>query len=126
VLSVAQHPGLAGLPVIWPSPREVQTADTSTVRTTFLIDPEGILRAMVYYPMTNGRSIAEFLRLLDALQTSDEHQVVTPEGWQPGDPVIVPPPATVQAAKARMEEGLECQDWYFCKKTLPEAALQKA
>ncbi len=93
-------------------------ADTSAVRATFIIDPEGILRAMVYYPMTNGRSIPEFLRIIKALQASDEHKIATPEGWQPGDKVIVPPPATADAAEARMNEGHECVDWYFCKKSL--------
>ncbi|MCW8906915.1 MAG: peroxiredoxin [Sedimenticola sp.] len=93
-------------------------ADTSAVRATFVIDPQGILRAMVYYPMTNGRSIDEFLRLVTALQTSDANGVATPEGWQPGDPVIVPPPADMEAVEARMEEGYECTDWYFCRKSL--------
>lgn len=93
-------------------------SDTSAVRATFLIDPEGVLRAMVYYPMSNGRSIAEFLRLLAALQTSDKHGVATPENWQPGDKVIVPPPGTAEAAEARMDEGYECTDWFFCKKEL--------
>jgi peroxiredoxin (alkyl hydroperoxide reductase subunit C) len=93
-------------------------ADTSAVRATFIIDPEGIMRAMVYYPMTNGRSIDEFVRLVTALQTSDANKVATPEGWQPGDKVIVPPPADMDAAEARMAEGYECTDWYFCKKSL--------
>ena len=93
-------------------------ADTSAVRATFIIDDKGVLRAMVYYPMTNGRSIDEFVRLVTALQTSDANGVATPEGWQPGDKVIVPPPATAEAAEARMAEGHECVDWYFCKKTL--------
>jgi peroxiredoxin (alkyl hydroperoxide reductase subunit C) len=93
-------------------------ADTSAVRATFIIDPNGILRAMVYYPMTNGRSIPEFLRLVKALQTSDTHKIATPEGWQPGDKVIVPPPQDVAAAEARINEGYECTDWYFCKKEL--------
>jgi peroxiredoxin (alkyl hydroperoxide reductase subunit C) len=93
-------------------------SDTSAVRATFVIDPKGILRAMVYYPMSNGRSIAEFVRLVQALQTSDANKVATPEGWQPGDKVIVPPPATVDAAAARVKEGHECTDWYFCKKSL--------
>ncbi len=93
-------------------------SDTSAVRATFLIDPEGILRAMVYYPMSNGRSIDEFLRLLTALQTSDKHGVATPENWKAGDKVIVPPPKTAAGAEARMKEGLECADWYFCKKDL--------
>jgi peroxiredoxin (alkyl hydroperoxide reductase subunit C) len=93
-------------------------SDTSAVRATFIIDPNGILRAMVYYPMTNGRSIPEFVRLVAALQTSDANKVATPESWQPGDKVIVPPPQDVNAAEARMGEGHECTDWYFCKKSL--------
>lgn len=93
-------------------------SDTSAVRATFFIDDKSVLRAMVYYPMSNGRSIPEFVRLLTAMQTSDKHGVATPEGWQPGDQVMVPPPATVAAAEARTHEGYECADWYFCKKTL--------
>lgn len=93
-------------------------SDTSAVRATFIIDDKGILRAMVYYPMTNGRSINEILRLVTALQTSDANGIATPEGWQPGDKVIVPPPATADAAEARMNEGYECTDWYFCQKSL--------
>ncbi|MDE1898600.1 MAG: peroxiredoxin, partial [Xanthomonadaceae bacterium] len=83
-------------------------SDTSAVRATFIIDDKGVLRAMVYYPMSNGRSIPEFLRLVAALQTSDKHGVATPEGWQPGDRVIVPPPQTTAAAEQRMHEGYEC------------------
>lgn len=93
-------------------------ADTSAVRATFVIDDKGVLRAMIYYPMTNGRSIPEILRLVAALQTSDKYKVATPEGWQPGDKVIVPPPQDVGAAEARLKEGYECTDWYFCKKAL--------
>jgi peroxiredoxin 2/4 len=93
-------------------------SDTSAVRATFVIDDKGILRAMLYYPMTNGRSIGEVLRLVAALQTSDKHKIATPEGWKPGDKVIVPPPATLEAVDKRMQEGYECADWYFCKKSL--------
>ncbi len=93
-------------------------SDTSAVRATFIIDDKGVLRAMVYYPMSNGRSIDEILRLVTALQTSDANGIATPEGWQPGDKVIVPPPATAEAAEARINEGYECTDWYFCKKSL--------
>ena len=93
-------------------------SDTSAVRATFLIDPDGIVRAMVYYPMSNGRSVEEFIRLLTALQTSDANKVATPENWRPGEPVIVPPPATAEAAKARANEGYDYTDWYFSKKTL--------
>jgi peroxiredoxin (alkyl hydroperoxide reductase subunit C) len=93
-------------------------SDTQAVRATFIIDPEGILRAMVYYPMTNGRSVDEFVRLVKALQTSDEYKVATPENWQPGQDVIVPTPQTADAAEARMSEGFETKDWYFSTKSL--------
>lgn len=94
-------------------------ADTSAVRATFIIDPNGNLRAMVYYPMSNGRQIDEFVRLLEAMQTSDANQCATPENWRKGEKVIVPPAATVEEAKARMESNeYECVDFYFCKKSL--------
>ncbi|MFM9938185.1 MAG: peroxiredoxin [Hyphomicrobiaceae bacterium] len=93
-------------------------SDTSAVRATFIIDPDGILRAMAYYPMTNGRSVAEFVRLLQALQTSDDHKVATPEAWCPGQAVIVPPPKTVDEARAREKQGYEYTDWYFSKKKI--------
>jgi len=93
-------------------------SDTQAVRATFIIDPEGVLRAMVYYPMTNGRSVDEFLRLVKALQTSDTCKVATPENWQPGDDVIVKTPQTVAEANARMSEGLKTIDWYFTTRAL--------
>ena len=68
--------------------------------------------------MTNGRSVAEILRLVQGLQTSLKHGVATPEGWQPGDKVLVGAPVTAAAADARLTEGLETSDWYFSKKTL--------
>ena len=73
---------------------------------------------MVYYPLTNGRSIDEFLRIVEALQTSDKYGVATPENCHPGDKVIVPPPATQDAAEKRAGEGYDYVDWYFSKKEL--------
>ena len=93
-------------------------ADTQAVRATFFIDPNGVLRAMVYYPMTNGRSIDEFYRLIQALQTADTHKVATPENWTPGQDVIVPTPQTTDAAEARLSEGYDTKDWYFSTKAL--------
>ena len=97
-------------------------ADTQAVRATFFIDPNGILRAMVYYPMSNGRSIDEFVRLLQGLQTADKFGVATPEAWCPGDKVIVPPPKTAAAAEERVSkgpgQGMEVTDWYFSKKSV--------
>ena len=90
-------------------------ADTSAVRATFIIDPKGILRAMVYYPMSNGRSIQEFVRVVKALQHSDANGVATPENWHAGEACIVPPPKTTAEAEARMTSEHEVTDWYFSK-----------
>ena len=93
-------------------------ADTQAVRATFFIDPEGVLRAMVYYPMSNGRSIEEFVRLLQAMQTSDANKVATPEGWTPGCDVIVPPPKTADELAKRAGEGYNTVAWYYSTKPL--------
>jgi peroxiredoxin (alkyl hydroperoxide reductase subunit C) len=91
---------------------------TETSRCVFIIDPKGILRAMVYYPLSTGRNMGEFLRLIQAFKTTDAEGVATPANWQPGDPVIVPPPRTQELAEERLKEGYDCTDWYFCKKQL--------
>ena len=91
---------------------------TETSRCVFVIDPKGILRAMIYYPLTTGRNMQEILRLVKALQTTDANGVATPANWQPGEKVIVPPPRTQEALEERLEAGFECKDWYFCKKNL--------
>ncbi|MCB1491334.1 MAG: peroxiredoxin [Rhodobiaceae bacterium] len=93
-------------------------SDTSAVRATFVIDPQGVLRAMLYYPMTNGRSVDEIYRLVEAMKTSDANGIATPESWTPGKPVIVPPPATTQAAEKRVSEGYDTTDWYFSEKKI--------
>ena len=93
-------------------------ADTSAVRAVFVIDAEGILRAMVYYPLTNGRSVDEIFRIVEAAQTSDKYDIATPENWHPGEKVIIPPPKTQEAADKRKDEGYEYTDWYFSKKEL--------
>jgi len=91
---------------------------TAAVRAVFIIDPERVIRAIIYYPLNAGRNMQEILRLLDALQTADKHKVSLPANWKPGEKVIVPPPTTQQAAEARMKEGYECIDWFLCKKKL--------
>jgi peroxiredoxin (alkyl hydroperoxide reductase subunit C) len=93
-------------------------SSTATVRCVFVIDDKGLVRAMIYYPLTNGRNIDEILRLVDALQTNQVHQVATPANWRPGDKVIVPPPVTKDGAEERVQAGFECVDWYFCKREL--------
>ena len=91
---------------------------TEAVRCVFVIDPDGIVRAMIYYPLSTGRNMSEILRLLDALQTVDKYKVATPANWKPGEPVIVPPPKTQEEAEERLKQGYDCKDWYFCKKKL--------
>ncbi len=78
-------------------------SNTATVRTVFFIDDKGIVRAMIYYPMSCGRNVDEILRVLDALQTADKAGVATPANWRPGDPVVVPAPVTKEAAEKRMQ-----------------------
>lgn len=94
----------------------------TTVRNVFIIDPNGTIRAILKYPYTNGRNIAEIIRLLDALQVTDRDGVVTPANWKPGDPVIMPPPASYDdLLKRNMESSLDCTDWYLCyKKDVPK------
>ena len=93
---------------------------TETSRCVFVIDPNGILRAMIYYPLTTGRNTDEILRLIDALQITDKHGVATPANWRSGDKVILPPPKTIEGAAERLKAGYECTDWFFCKKELPK------
>jgi peroxiredoxin (alkyl hydroperoxide reductase subunit C) len=90
---------------------------TQAVRAVFLIDPKAKVRAMLYYPLSNGRNMQEIKRLLLAMQKSDKEQIATPANWQPGDDVIIPPPGSCGVAKERMEkkeEGKYCLDWFMC------------
>ena len=95
-------------------------SDTAAVRAVFFIDPKGIVRALLYYPLSLGRNIAEILRVFDGLQTADANACATPANWQPGEPVIVPAPITEPDAEKRAAggDGLEIKDWYFAKKKL--------
>ncbi len=91
---------------------------TATSRCLFLIDPDGIIRASIYYPFTTGRNIKEVLRLVRALKTCDEHAVGTPADWNPGDPVIEYPPRTQDEAEKTVGSVEGCKEWYFCTKQL--------
>ena len=85
---------------------------SATVRATFVIDPEGVIRAITWYPINVGRSVEELLRLVAALQISDKKDVFTPEGWRPGDPVLAPQPLIAPTGKAaKLKAGQ--MDWYF-------------
>jgi len=97
-------------------------SSTQAVRAVFFIDPESTIRALIYYPLSNGRNMDEIKRILIAMQTSDKEKVATPANWQPGDDVIVPPPATMQNAQERVQQaekkGYSCLDWFMCLKQL--------
>ncbi|MBI3768166.1 MAG: peroxiredoxin [Deltaproteobacteria bacterium] len=93
-------------------------SSTATVRAVFIIDDKGMLRAMVYYPLTTGRNMDEILRVVDALQLNDKHGVATPANWKRGEKVIVPPPTSVAQVEERKKAGYEMTDWYFSKKSL--------
>jgi peroxiredoxin (alkyl hydroperoxide reductase subunit C) len=95
---------------------------TQAVRAVFIIDPKGIVRAILYYPLSNGRNMQEIKRLLIAMQRSDEFKIATPANWQPGDEVIIPPPGSCGSAQERVEgAGAEyrCLDWFLCLKKDP-------
>jgi peroxiredoxin (alkyl hydroperoxide reductase subunit C) len=94
---------------------------TQAVRAVFVIDPESKIRAIIYYPLSNGRNLQEIKRLLVAMQTTDKYGVATPADWQPGEEVIVPPPGSCGAAKERVESkdpSVRCVDWFLCFKKL--------
>jgi len=99
---------------------------TNTVRSVFVIDPNGIVRAVIYYPQEVGRNIDEILRLVKALQTSDKYGVALPANWPNneiiGDHAIIPPADNEKLAEDRLKKAekgeIECFDWWFCHKKL--------
>ena len=96
-------------------------SSTKAVRAVFFIDPKGIIRAVIYYPLSLGRNFDELKRVIIALQTADAYGVATPANWNPGDDVIVSTASSCGAAKERMEnkdENITCYDWFFCTKKL--------
>ncbi|MDW7732001.1 MAG: redoxin domain-containing protein [Methanolobus sp.] len=97
----------------------LQEFSTETVRATFIIDPQAKIRAILYYPFSNGRNMGEIKRLLQAIQRSDSEHVFTPENWYPGDDVIVPNPSTWSESKKRIDDPAElkkCGSWFLCMK----------
>jgi len=105
---------------------------TKAVRAVFFIDPKGVIRTIIYYPLSLGRNFDEIYRALIALQAADAFDVATPADWRPGDDVIIGPAGSCGTAKNRMDgkEDMECQDWFFCsrkisKDTVLEKVLKK-
>lgn len=94
---------------------------SQTVRAVFLVDPNSIIRLILYYPQEIGRNMEEILRALKALQVSDANKCAMPANWPEneliGDRVIVPPATDVETAKKRKKE-YECYDWWFCHREL--------
>lgn len=100
-------------------------SDTHAVRAVFIIDPNGIIRAILYYPASTGRNFQEIKRMVAALQTTDAFKVSTPADWTPGDDVLVSAPATTQdmrRLKQNMRDAKKSADaraWFFTFKKLP-------
>lgn len=104
-------------------------SNTKAVRAVFFIDPKGIIRAIIYYPLSLGRNFDELYRALIAMKAADEFGIATPADWTPGDDVIVSPAGNCNTAQNRMEgkeEGVDCKDWFFCTKKIDkELVLSK-
>ncbi len=95
------------------------SSTTQAVRAVFIIDPNGIVRLIMYYPASCGRNMQEIKRTIIALQKADAEAIATPANWQPGDDVILPPPGSCGSAKERVEnhgDDVYCLDWYLCFK----------
>jgi len=99
---------------------------TNTVRAVFVVDDQGKIRIILYYPQELGRNIDEILRAVEAMQISDKYGVAMPANWPNSDlvkdRVIIPPAKDVKTAKERLEKSrlgeFECFDWWFCYKGL--------
>jgi peroxiredoxin 2/4 len=103
-------------------------SNTKAVRAVFFVDPKGIIRTIIYYPLSLGRNFDELYRVVIALQTADSFGIATPADWRPGDDVIVSPAGSCNTAADRMsgkEEGLECKDWFFCTKKIAKEVILK-
>lgn len=93
-------------------------SETAAVRAVFIIDPEGKVRLLMYYPLNVGRNMEEIKRVLLALQISDDNKCAMPLNWKPGEKVIVPAPKTIEALAERKKSDLEMVDWYLAKRSL--------
>ncbi|HPW89958.1 MAG TPA: peroxiredoxin [Paludibacteraceae bacterium] len=101
---------------------------TKAVRAVFFIDPKGVIRTIIYYPLSLGRNFDEIKRVLIGLQTADNFDVALPADWRPGDDVIVPTAGSCGVAKERMDDksgDVTCYDWFFCTKKLSKEDVEK-
>lgn len=91
-------------------------SNQQAVRAVFVIDPKGIIRTILYYPLSTGRNFDEIKRIIAALQKTDSENCATPADWRPGDEVIIPPAGSCGVAKERMgkkEDGTRFLDWFL-------------
>lgn len=102
-------------------------SNTKAVRAVFFIDPKGIIRTILYYPLSLGRNFDELYRVVVGLQVADAFSVALPADWRPGDDVIVPPAGSCGVAKERMEGkgDIKCYDWFFCTKKIDKDTVMK-
>ena len=101
---------------------------TKAVRAVFFIDPDAVIRAIIYYPLALGRNFDELRRVLVGLQTIDRFHVSLPADWRPGDEVVVPSPGTMDALdrqEGHPADGVTCHDWFFCTRKLTEEEQQE-
>jgi peroxiredoxin (alkyl hydroperoxide reductase subunit C) len=103
-------------------------SNTKAVRAVFVIDPKGIIRTILYYPLSLGRNFDELLRIVTALKAADAFSVATPADWRPGDDAIVPTAGSCGVAKERMESksDIKCLDWFFCLKPIAKEQVLAA
>lgn len=100
---------------------------TAAVRAVFFIDPKGLIRAIIYYPLSLGRNFDEIKRALIGLQTADNFGVALPADWRPGDEVIDPNPGNMDAVEKRFSqqvEGMTCYDWFFCTRKISKEEVE--
>ncbi len=101
---------------------------TNTVRAVFIVDPKGIIRAILYYPQELGRNMDEILRMVKGLQISDKHGVAIPANWPKNEivksDVIIPPASSEKEVAERWEAHrrgeIKCLDWWLCHKKIEE------
>ena len=101
---------------------------TKAVRAVFFIDPDAVIRAIIYYPLALGRNFDELRRVFVGLQTIDRFHVSLPADWRPGDEVVVPSPGTMDALdrqEGHPADGVTCHDWFFCTRKLTEEEQQE-
>jgi peroxiredoxin (alkyl hydroperoxide reductase subunit C) len=100
---------------------EANSGRNNSIRGVFIIDPDDRIRSMNFYSDNTGRNFDEILRTLQALQISDDHNVLTPADWKPGEEVMIPSPATMKEAhklESKNDPSLKMITWYMWLKTL--------